>query len=75
MIYHHGRAATGGHYTVSLRQQNNKWINVDDTDIFQVSASDVAVDRVQEVLRLSLPSANDGVPDRSPYLLFYTRVD
>lgn len=74
VIYHHGRSATGGHYTVSLRQKNNKWINIDDTDIFQVAPTEVAVNRVEEVLRLSLPSSHDGVPDRSPYLLFYTRV-
>lgn len=59
---------------MALRQQNDRWINVDDTMITQVTPAEVAVNRVEEVLRLSLPSSYDGIPERSPYLLFYTRV-
>lgn len=77
VVYHHGKSATGGHYTASIRQQGDHWINIDDTSISNIAASDVAVDRVREVLRLSLPSSGlaDGLPDRSAYLLFYQRIE
>jgi ubiquitin C-terminal hydrolase len=74
VVYHHGRQATGGHYTAAIRKQDGQWANLDDTLITDVGPADVAVDRTAEVLRLSLPSAHDGLPERSAYLLFLTRV-
>jgi len=77
VIYHHGRSATGGHYTVSLKQQDGHWINIDDTNIRPISLADVAIDRTQEILRLSLPSSGtiDSQSERTAYLLFWTRQD
>lgn len=74
VVYHHGRQATGGHYTTSIRKQDGQWINIDDTTITEVGPADVAIDRTKEVLRLSLPSSFDGLPERSAYLLVWTRL-
>jgi ubiquitin carboxyl-terminal hydrolase 10 len=44
VIYHHGKFATGGHYTADvLRQDGKSWIRLDDTKISKVSPLDVAV--------------------------------
>ncbi|RMZ92203.1 hypothetical protein DV736_g582, partial [Chaetothyriales sp. CBS 134916] len=43
VIYHHGKNANGGHYTVDIRRQDGKqWIRMDDTLIRRVSSEDVA---------------------------------
>lgn len=43
VIYHHGKSASGGHYTVDLRRQDNQeWIRVDDTAIRRIRSEDVA---------------------------------
>ncbi|KAI0407665.1 hypothetical protein F4802DRAFT_521112 [Xylaria palmicola] len=41
-IYHHGKSASGGHYTVDLRRQDGReWIRVDDTVIRRIRSEDV----------------------------------
>jgi ubiquitin carboxyl-terminal hydrolase 10 len=43
VIYHHGKNASGGHYTVDVRRQDGKeWIRLDDTLIRRVRSEDVA---------------------------------
>lgn len=43
VIYHHGRNANGGHYTVDIRRQDGvEWIRLDDTLIRRVRHEDVA---------------------------------
>jgi ubiquitin carboxyl-terminal hydrolase 10 len=43
VIYHHGRNASGGHYTVDVRRQDGKeWVRLDDTVIRRVRSEDVA---------------------------------
>lgn len=43
VIYHHGKNANGGHYTVDIRRQDGKeWIRLDDTLIRRVRSEDVA---------------------------------
>ncbi|KAF9507625.1 hypothetical protein BS47DRAFT_1303785 [Hydnum rufescens UP504] len=65
VIYHHGKFATGGHYTVDLlRQDHSEWIRVDDTQIEAISESDVSV--------LTPDKGLDK--DKVAYLLFYQRV-
>ncbi|RAH78473.1 cysteine proteinase [Aspergillus japonicus CBS 114.51] len=43
VIYHHGKNASGGHYTVDVRRQDGReWIRLDDTVIRRVRSEDVA---------------------------------
>ncbi|KAI5299398.1 hypothetical protein KEM55_002204, partial [Ascosphaera atra] len=43
VIYHHGKNASGGHYTVDVRRQDGReWIRIDDTVIRRVRPEDVA---------------------------------
>lgn len=42
-VYHHGKNASGGHYTVDVRRQDGReWIRLDDTVIRRVRSEDVA---------------------------------
>lgn len=43
VVYHHGKSASGGHYTVDVRRQDGmEWIRLDDTVIRRVRSDDVA---------------------------------
>ncbi|KAK2735303.1 hypothetical protein FQN57_001198 [Myotisia sp. PD_48] len=43
VIYHHGKNASGGHYTVEVRRQDGReWIRFDDTIIRRVRSEEVA---------------------------------
>ncbi|KAF1983760.1 cysteine proteinase [Aulographum hederae CBS 113979] len=43
VVYHHGKSASGGHYTVDARrQEGQEWIRMDDTVIRRVRKEDVA---------------------------------
>ncbi len=43
VVYHHGKNASGGHYTVDVRRQEDReWIRMDDTVIRRVRSEDVA---------------------------------
>ena len=43
VVYHHGKNASGGHYTVDVRRQEGReWIRLDDTVIRRVRYEDVA---------------------------------
>lgn len=43
VVYHHGKNASGGHYTVDVRRQDGReWIRIDDTVIRRVRDEDVA---------------------------------
>ena len=43
VVYHHGKNASGGHYTVDVRRQDGReWIRLDDTVIRRVRSDDVA---------------------------------
>ncbi|KAF4995066.1 hypothetical protein FDECE_12921 [Fusarium decemcellulare] len=43
VVYHHGKNASGGHYTVDVRRQEGReWIRIDDTFIRRVRSEDVA---------------------------------
>ncbi|KAK8124582.1 ubiquitin thiolesterase [Apiospora kogelbergensis] len=42
-VYHHGKNASGGHYTADVRRQEGReWIRIDDTVIRRVRSEDVA---------------------------------
>lgn len=43
VVYHHGKSAAGGHYTVDvLRQDSREWVRMDDTVIRRIRPEDVA---------------------------------
>ena len=43
VVYHHGKNASGGHYTVDVRRQEGReWIRLDDTVIRRIRKEDVA---------------------------------
>ena len=43
VVYHHGKNASGGHYTVDVRRQEGReWIRIDDTIIRRIRSDDVA---------------------------------
>lgn len=43
VVYHHGKNASGGHYTVDVRRQDGKdWLRLDDTILRRVHSKDVA---------------------------------
>ncbi|KAL8654462.1 MAG: hypothetical protein Q9210_001497 [Variospora velana] len=49
VAYHHGKNASGGHYTVDVRRQDDKeWIRLDDTVIRRVRSEDVAAGGSEE---------------------------
>lgn len=43
VVYHHGKNASGGHYTVDVRRQDGQdWLRMDDTILRRVRSEDVA---------------------------------
>lgn len=45
VIFHHGKNASGGHYTVEVRRQDGReWIRLDDTIIQRLSSEEVAME-------------------------------
>lgn len=43
VVYHHGKNASGGHYTVDVRRQEGReWVRLDDTVIRRIRSEDVA---------------------------------
>ncbi|KAF2432976.1 cysteine proteinase [Tothia fuscella] len=49
VIYHHGKNATSGHYTVDVRRQEGReWIRIDDTLIRRLRSEDVASGGAEE---------------------------
>ncbi|QPH05440.1 hypothetical protein C2857_003227 [Epichloe festucae Fl1] len=43
VVYHHGKNASGGHYTVDVRRQDGReWIRMDDTVLRRIHGEDVA---------------------------------
>ncbi|KAG9647403.1 cysteine proteinase, partial [Aureobasidium melanogenum] len=53
VVYHHGKSAAGGHYTVDiLRQDEREWVRVDDTIIRRIRPEDVAEGGAEEDPRI-----------------------
>ncbi|KAG5979992.1 hypothetical protein E4U55_004504 [Claviceps digitariae] len=43
VVYHHGKNASGGHYTVDVRRQDGReWIRIDDTVLRRIHGDEVA---------------------------------
>jgi len=66
VVYHHGKYANGGHYTIDvLRQDASEWIRIDDTHIEVVTEADV----------IAAPGDKKHTAmDKTAYLLFYRRI-
>ncbi|KAF4548493.1 Ubiquitin carboxyl-terminal hydrolase-like protein 7 [Elsinoe fawcettii] len=73
VVYHHGKSAAGGHYTVDLlRQDRREWVRVDDTLIRRIRPEDVAEAGAEEdpkVLAEALKRHQDeqDTKQRNPY--------
>ncbi|KAJ9473950.1 Ubiquitin carboxyl-terminal hydrolase 3 [Pseudozyma hubeiensis] len=66
IVYHHGRYASGGHYTVDvLRQDGHSWLHIDDTLFHTVPTEHV----VRNAASVNRDHGHDGLA----YLLFYRR--
>ncbi|SNX85218.1 related to Ubiquitin carboxyl-terminal hydrolase 10 [Melanopsichium pennsylvanicum] len=66
VVYHHGRYASGGHYTVDvLRQDAHSWLHIDDTVFHTVPTA--------HVVRNAASPSRDYDHDGLAYLLFYRR--
>jgi ubiquitin carboxyl-terminal hydrolase 10 len=49
VVYHHGKSAAGGHYTVDiLREDGREWVRIDDTIIRRIRPEDVAEGGAEE---------------------------
>lgn len=49
VVYHHGKNASGGHYTVDVRREDGReWVRLDDTVIRRVRSEDVAEGGAEE---------------------------
>ena len=62
VVYHHGKSATGGHYTTDIYHIGvNGWIHMDDATVRK--------------LPQGRDETFKHVPNRVPYLLYYRRCD
>jgi ubiquitin carboxyl-terminal hydrolase 10 len=77
VIYHHGKNASGGHYTVDVRRQDGReWIRLDDTVIRRVRSEDVASAGSEEdpkVLAAALERHKGG--DKTPQNNIFEQFD
>lgn len=66
IVYHHGRYASGGHYTVDvLRPDGHSWLHIDDTMYHTVPTEHI----VRNANSIHRDHGHDGLA----YLLFYRR--
>lgn len=66
VVYHHGKNASGGHYTVDVRRQEGReWIRLDDTVIRRVRADDVAGEGGEEDPKLLAAALEQHKRDQS----------
>ena len=69
VLYHHGKSAASGHYTVDIIHQNGDssdvegWLHIDDESVSTVRHEDVFGGQ-----------ENERVDDRCVYMLFYCRI-
>lgn len=67
VVYHHGKNAGGGHYTVDVRRQEGKeWIRLDDTVIRRVRSEDVAEGGSEEDPRVLAAALEQHKRDTNP---------
>ncbi|KAF2757370.1 cysteine proteinase [Pseudovirgaria hyperparasitica] len=66
VVYHHGKNASGGHYTVDVRRQEGReWIRIDDTIIRRIRSDDVAEGGSEEDPKLLATALEQHKRDQS----------
>ncbi|KAJ4346113.1 hypothetical protein N0V95_005666 [Ascochyta clinopodiicola] len=76
VVYHHGKNASGGHYTVDLRRQEGKeWIRMDDTVIRRIRAEDVAEGGAEEDPKLLAAALEQHKKDTGKSKNFFAQID
>jgi ubiquitin carboxyl-terminal hydrolase 10 len=76
VVYHHGKNASGGHYTVDLRRQEGKeWIRMDDTVLRRIRAEDVAEGGAEEDPRVLAAALEQHKNDAGKSKNFFTQID
>ncbi|KAF2731026.1 cysteine proteinase [Polyplosphaeria fusca] len=75
VVYHHGKNASGGHYTVDLRRQEGReWVRLDDTVIRRVRAEDVAEGGAEEDPKVLAAALEQHKKDASKRKNFFEQV-
>ena len=76
VIYHHGKNASGGHYTVDVRRQDGReWIRMDDTVIRRIRSEDVAEAGDEEDPKVLAAALEEHKHDRSSPSNIYDHID
>lgn len=76
VIYHHGKNASGGHYTVDARRQDGRqWIRLDDTVIRRVRSDDVAEAGSEEDPKALAAALEQHKCDKDPNANIYDHID
>ncbi|KAI4707473.1 hypothetical protein J4E89_008001 [Alternaria sp. Ai002NY15] len=76
VVYHHGKNASGGHYTVDLRRQEGKeWIRMDDTIIRRIRAEDVAEGGAEEDPKVLAAGLEQHQSDMGMSKNYFARID
>ncbi|KAL4898326.1 hypothetical protein BDV59DRAFT_197252 [Aspergillus ambiguus] len=76
VIYHHGKNASGGHYTVDVRRQDGReWIRLDDTVIRRVRSEDVAEAGGEEDPKVLAAALEQHKRDKDPHANIYDHID
>lgn len=76
VIYHHGKNAGGGHYTVDVRRQDGReWVRLDDTVIRRVRSEDVAEAGGEEDPKVLAAALEQHKRDKDPNSNIYDHID
>lgn len=76
VVYHHGKNASVGHYTVDVRRQDGQeWIRLDDTVIRRIRSEDVTEESREEDLKVSTIVREQHKDDRAGNGNIYNQID
>ncbi|KAF7444593.1 Ubiquitin carboxyl-terminal hydrolase [Pyrenophora tritici-repentis] len=76
VVYHHGKNASGGHYTVDIRRQEGReWIRMDDTMIRRIRAEEVAEGGAEEDPKVLAAALEQHKNDAGKSKNFFTQLD